>query len=170
MLPKRSWTNRERQCAPTSPYRREVAGLTITPPPGGPPFVHNHLGELFRLQARQKPPDLLSDFLNRRHELLQGSQDCRAARRHFRLAVSSGSPPQLCALESPVERRYCTFPFLAIPKPALSLQSALPPSQVWPSTIQYDLNPDNESSFRQKGHKLLWRGSPDGIGVAMHEK
>ncbi|GAA5985681.1 hypothetical protein JCM10908_007067 [Rhodotorula pacifica] len=36
---------------------------------------------------------------------------------------------------------------------------------VWPSTILYDLNPKNESTFRDKGHKLLWRGTPDGVGV-----
>jgi hypothetical protein len=38
---------------------------------------------------------------------------------------------------------------------------------VWPSTIQYDLNPENEKPFLEKtGHKVLWRGSPDGIFVA----
>lgn len=37
--------------------------------------------------------------------------------------------------------------------------------QVWPATILYDLNPKNESSFREKASRLLWRGSPDGVGV-----
>lgn len=38
---------------------------------------------------------------------------------------------------------------------------------VWPSTIQYDLNPEDEKPFADKtGHKVLWRGSPDGIHVA----
>lgn len=36
---------------------------------------------------------------------------------------------------------------------------------VWPATILYDLNPKNESSFREKASRLLWRGSPDGVGV-----
>ncbi|GAA5985617.1 hypothetical protein JCM10908_007044 [Rhodotorula pacifica] len=36
---------------------------------------------------------------------------------------------------------------------------------LWPSTILYDLNPKNESSFREKANTLLWRGSPDGVGV-----
>ncbi|GAA5868829.1 hypothetical protein JCM8547_002841 [Rhodosporidiobolus lusitaniae] len=36
---------------------------------------------------------------------------------------------------------------------------------VWPSTIQYELNPKNESSFREKQDKIVWRGSPDGIFV-----
>ncbi|GAA5960086.1 hypothetical protein JCM21900_003431 [Sporobolomyces salmonicolor] len=38
---------------------------------------------------------------------------------------------------------------------------------VWPSTIQYNLNPDPELSFLDKPvHKIVWRGSPDGIHVA----
>ncbi|KWU45488.1 hypothetical protein RHOSPDRAFT_25094 [Rhodotorula sp. JG-1b] len=120
------WTNRERQCAPTSPYRREVAGLTITPPPGGPPFVHNHLG-----------------------------------------AMSYCTDPKIVELHGATSG----WPFPQVLRPSFALSRAQWNGDiVWPSTIQYDLNPDNESSFRQKGHKLLWRGSPDGIGVAMHEK
>ncbi|TKA53842.1 hypothetical protein B0A53_03632 [Rhodotorula sp. CCFEE 5036] len=120
------WTNRERQCAPTSPYRREIAGLTITPPPGGPPFVHNHLG-----------------------------------------AMSYCTDPKIVELHGATSG----WPFPQVLRPSLALSRAQWNGDiVWPSTIQYDLNPDNESPFRQKGHKLLWRGSPDGIGVAMHEK
>ena len=40
---------------------------------------------------------------------------------------------------------------------------------LWTPPILYDLNPKNESPFREKGHKLLWRGSPDGISVT-HDK
>lgn len=37
---------------------------------------------------------------------------------------------------------------------------------LYPATLQYDLNPPNELAFRDKPvHKVLWRGSPDGIYV-----
>lgn len=40
-----------------------------------------------------------------------------------------------------------------------------------PSTIQYNLNPPNEAPFLEKTvHKLLWRGSPDGIWVSSENK
>ena len=37
---------------------------------------------------------------------------------------------------------------------------------LFPPGIQYDLNPVNETAFLDKPtHKVLWRGSPDGIAV-----
>ncbi|KAI5481256.1 hypothetical protein MNV49_004876 [Pseudohyphozyma bogoriensis] len=37
---------------------------------------------------------------------------------------------------------------------------------LWPAPILYNLNPDNESSFLDKPvHKVVWRGSPDGVAV-----
>lgn len=37
---------------------------------------------------------------------------------------------------------------------------------LWPASIQYNLNPDPELAFRDKPiHKVVWRGSPDGIYV-----
>ncbi|GAA5998833.1 uncharacterized protein JCM10292_005732 [Rhodotorula paludigena] len=41
---------------------------------------------------------------------------------------------------------------------------------LWTPTIQYDLNPENESTFREKKSTLLWRGSPDGIAVDPDQK
>ncbi|KAI5478587.1 glycosyltransferase family 90 protein [Pseudohyphozyma bogoriensis] len=37
---------------------------------------------------------------------------------------------------------------------------------LWPASIQYSLNPDHELEFLDKPvHKVIWRGSPDGIHV-----
>lgn len=35
---------------------------------------------------------------------------------------------------------------------------------------RYDLNPKNESAFREKQDKIVWRGSPDGIYVGRDQK
>ncbi|GAA5985450.1 hypothetical protein JCM10908_006979 [Rhodotorula pacifica] len=115
------WTNRERQCPPQSPYRREVKGLTLTPPPAGPPFVYNHYN-----------------------------------------AMSYCNDPSIIEIHGATSG----WPFPQILRPSFALSRAQWNGDiVWPSTIQYDLNPKDETPFRQKqGHKLLWRGSPDGIG------
>ncbi|BGP43474.1 hypothetical protein JCM10449v2_007509 [Rhodotorula kratochvilovae] len=51
-------------------------------------------------------------------------------------------------------------------KPSFAMSRTGPDADMlWPSTIQYNLNPKRESAFREKKGTLLWRGSPDGIAV-----
>lgn len=119
--PENSWTNRERQCAPDSPFRRATAGLALSPAPGGPPFVHNHLN-----------------------------------------AMSYCMDPSIVDIHGATSG----WPFPQVLRPSFALSRARWNGDiVWPSTIQYNLNPKNESAFREKAHTLLWRGSPDGIGI-----
>ncbi|GAA6003242.1 hypothetical protein JCM10207_001821 [Rhodosporidiobolus poonsookiae] len=84
----------------------------------------------------------------------------------------------------PREMSYCSNPanldlhgstsgdvYLRPLEPSFALSRTGPDGDmVWPSTIQYDLNPKNESSFREKKSTILWRGSPDGIWVSPERK
>jgi hypothetical protein len=68
-------------------------------------------------------------------------------------------------------------PSFTMAKPAISGGAFSSPSSLgpmltssadilWPATIQYNLNPSGESSFHDKpSHKIVWRGSLDGIHV-----
>ncbi|GAA5896669.1 hypothetical protein JCM6882_005755 [Rhodosporidiobolus microsporus] len=82
------------------------------------------------------------------------------------------------------EMHYCTNPqnldlhgstsgnvYLRPIEPSFALSRTGPDGDlVWPSTIQYDLNPKNESAFLEKQNKIVWRGSPDGIWVGRNMK
>ncbi|GAA6036975.1 hypothetical protein JCM8097_005487 [Rhodosporidiobolus ruineniae] len=84
----------------------------------------------------------------------------------------------------PLEMSYCSNPhnldlhgstsgnvYLRALEPSFALSRTFPDADiVWPSTIQYDLNPKNESSFLEKRSKIVWRGSPDGIFVGSSQK
>ncbi|GAA6026626.1 hypothetical protein JCM8202_001489 [Rhodotorula sphaerocarpa] len=115
------WTERERLCAPDSPYRRTVNGLDTSPPPAGPAFIHNHSSAMTFCMAPQ-------------------------------LADIHGSLGRTAEIQK------------LLPSVSLS-RLHTDADALWPSTIQYDLNPENESPFREKSHRLLWRGSADGIAV-----
>ncbi|GAA5833820.1 hypothetical protein JCM11251_005974 [Rhodosporidiobolus azoricus] len=82
------------------------------------------------------------------------------------------------------EMSYCTNPqnldlhgstsgnvYLRPLEPSFALSRTGPDGDLlWPSTIQYDLNPKNESAFLEKQNKIVWRGSPDGIWVGRNMK
>jgi hypothetical protein len=58
-------------------------------------------------------------------------------------------------------------PYLGRIEPTFTLsKTSINSDLLWPAPIQYSLNPSAEIPFADKPrHKLVWRGSPDGVSV-----
>ena len=135
--------DRERHCPPNSNLHRTYQGLDLLQQPLiGPGFVSNHLGAM----SYCNDPSLV---------VLNGAS--LAARLWIPLLM------QRFYLGYPATRTGGQFGPL-MPSFTMAKMHDINGDILWPASIQYDLNPANESSFLAKTqHKILWRGSPDGI-------
>lgn len=131
------------QCDSQSPYMRRVAGLDAQTPPAGPAFIRDHNNAMSFCMV----PENLE--LHGANAVGPGVGELRPS---FSLSKTETNGD---LVRSPRFVQPCRA----------KADAKNSPRQVWPATILYDLNPKNESSFREKASRLLWRGSPDGVGV-----